>query len=66
MKINCCTQFGPLNSEPVFDAFIQSCSDSGDSVHKNRNDDCDVAVIWSVLCRTISLSGIHTGKKINL
>ena len=49
MKINCCTQFGPLNSEPVFDAFIQSCSDSGDSVHKNRNDDCDVAVIWSVL-----------------
>ena len=49
MKINCCTQFGPLNSEPVFNAFIKSCSDSGDSIYKNRNDDCDIAVIWSVL-----------------
>ena len=49
MKINCCTQFGPLNSEPVFDAFIKSCHDAGDVVSQNRNDDCDIAVIWSVL-----------------
>tara|TARA_B100000123_G_scaffold255151_1_gene217360 strand:- start:259 stop:1131 length:873 start_codon:yes stop_codon:yes gene_type:complete len=49
MKINCMTEFGPLNSEPVFKAFIKSCQDAGDTVYTNRNDDCDVAVIWSVL-----------------
>ena len=43
------TEFGPLNSEPVFKAFIKSCQDAGDTVYTNRNDDCDVAVIWSVL-----------------
>jgi|TARA_B100000035_G_scaffold313951_1_gene328881 hypothetical protein len=50
MKISCFTDYGPLNSKPVFDAFLKSIQQAGDSVLINRDDgSCDVAVIWSVL-----------------
>ena len=61
------TEFGPLNSEPVFKAFIKSCQDAGDTVYTNRNDDCDVAVFglcfgW-VECRTTDLFGTDIRNK---
>ncbi len=49
MKLEVWTQHGPLNSEPIFKAFIKSLQDAGDSVILNRESDADVAVIWSVL-----------------
>ena len=50
MKISCFTNHGPLNSKPVFDAFLTSMQKAGDTVLVNRDDgECDVAVIWSVL-----------------
>tara|TARA_Y100000748_G_scaffold302861_1_gene306273 strand:+ start:2850 stop:3725 length:876 start_codon:yes stop_codon:yes gene_type:complete len=50
MKISCFTNHGPLNSKPVFDAFLTSMQNAGDTVLVNRDDgECDVAVIWSVL-----------------
>ena len=49
MKINVIKKFGPLNSAPVFDAFINSLEATGDKVLINSNEKCDVAVIWSVL-----------------
>jgi len=49
MKLEVWTQHGPLNSEPIFKAFIKSLQDAGDTVVLNRDSDADVAVIWSVL-----------------
>ena len=49
MKLEVWTQYGPLNSEPIFKAFIKSLQDAGDTVILNRESDADVAVIWSVL-----------------
>ncbi len=50
MKISCFTNYGPLNSKKVFDAFIKSMRAAGDTVLVNQDDgQCDVAVIWSVL-----------------
>ena len=49
MKINVIKKFGPLNSAPVFDAFIKSLQASGEKVLINASEKCDVAVIWSVL-----------------
>lgn len=50
MKISCFTNYGPLNSKPVFQAFINSVKNAGDTVLENTDDgNCDVAVIWSVL-----------------
>ena len=49
MKINVFKKFGPLNSAPVFDAFIKSLQASGEKVLINASEKCDVAVIWSVL-----------------
>jgi hypothetical protein len=49
MKLEVWTQHGPLNSKPIFEAFIKSLKDSGDEVTLNRSCDADVAVIWSVL-----------------
>ena len=49
MKLEVWTQYGPLNSEPIFKAFIQSLQDAGDQVILNQSSDADVAVIWSVL-----------------
>ena len=50
MKISCYTDYGPLNSKPVFAALLKSMQDAGDTVLLNRDDgQCDVAVIWSVL-----------------
>jgi len=51
MKLEVWTEHGPLNSKPIFDAFIQSLRDAGDQVYLNRSADADVAVIWSVLWR---------------
>ena len=50
MKISCFTNYGPLNSKPVFQAFLNSVKNAGDNVLENTDDgNCDVAVIWSVL-----------------
>ena len=49
MKLEVWTQYGPLNSEPIFNAFIKSLRDAGDEVVLNKSSDADVAVIWSVL-----------------
>ena len=49
MKLEVWTQYGPLNSEPIFKAFVKSLRDAGDTVILNRESDADVAVIWSVL-----------------
>ena len=49
MKLEVWTQHGPLNSEPIFKAFIKSLQDAGDEVILNKSSDADVAVIWSVL-----------------
>ena len=49
MKIEIWPKHGPLNSKPVFEAFIKSLQNSGEEVHVNKNTNSDVAVIWSVL-----------------
>ena len=49
MRINVFKKYGPLNSAPVFDAFIKSLQDAGEKVFIDSNKNCDVAVIWSVL-----------------
>ena len=50
MKISCFTNYGPLNSKPVFQAFLDSVKNAGDTVLENTDDgNCDIAVIWSVL-----------------
>lgn len=50
MKISCFTDYGPLNSKPVFTALLNSMKRSGDTVLVNNDDgQCDVSVIWSVL-----------------
>ena len=52
MKIEIHPQFGPLNSKPIFDAFIKSLQDAGETLYINKSaDNADVAVIWSVLWR---------------
>src|SRR6056300_2044281 len=50
------TDYGALNSKPVFDAFAKSLLDAGHTVIYNEPyrvgghyDNYDVAVIWSVL-----------------
>ena len=48
MKFSLWTQYGALNSKPVFDAFRYSLLQAGHSVVEN-NLDSDVEVIWSVL-----------------
>ena len=49
MKLEIWTEYGPLNSEPIFKAFIKSVKDAGDEVILNKHSDADAAVIWSVL-----------------
>ena len=51
MKLEIWTEYGPLNSKPIFDAFIKSVRDAGDQVVLNKSTNADVAVIWSVLWR---------------
>jgi len=51
MRLEVWTEHGPLNSKPIFDAFIKSLHDAGDQVYVNRSANADVAVIWSVLWR---------------
>jgi len=48
MKFNLWTQYGALNSKPVFDAFHRGCQSLGYDVGFNTTDG-DVDVIWSVL-----------------
>ena len=47
MKFSLWTQYGALNSKPVFDAFRQGCHSLG--FETVDNNDADVDVIWSVL-----------------
>ena len=49
MKIALFPQNGSSNSRPVFEAFIQHLQSRGEKISINRDEDCDVAVIWSVL-----------------
>ena len=52
MKIAVFPEYGSLNSEPVFKAFIQHLQDKNEKFVLNKYDNtCDVAVIWSVLWR---------------
>ena len=53
------TDYGALNSQPVFHAFAKSVADAGHTVIYNEPyrvfdhyDNYDVAVIWSVLLHT--------------
>lgn len=48
MKFNLWTQYGALNSKPVFDAFHSGCKSLGYDCSFNSNDG-DIDVIWSVL-----------------
>ena len=48
MKFSLWTQYGALNSKPVFNAFAQSLTKSGHVV-LNNSFNVDVHVIWSVL-----------------
>jgi hypothetical protein len=48
MKFNLWTQYGALNSQPVFDAFRQGAHALGHTCNDNVNDD-GIDVIWSVL-----------------
>ena len=48
MKFSLFTDYGALNSKPVFNSFATSLHNSGHTVTYNDYD-CDVAVIWSVL-----------------
>ena len=43
------TDYGALNSKPVFEAFAKSLNDAGHIVVYNEPHKCDVTVIWSVL-----------------
>ena len=47
MKFNLWTQYGALNSKPVFEAFAEGCERLGHTV--TTNDDNGIDVIWSVL-----------------
>ena len=49
MKIEIWPEYGPLNSKPIFKAFIKSLQNAGDTLYINKEADADVAVIWSVL-----------------
>jgi len=51
MRLEVWTEYGPQNSKPIFDAFIKSLHDAGDTVYLNKSANADVAVIWSVLWR---------------
>jgi len=51
MRIEVHTQHGPLNSKPIFDAFIKSLNKAGEQVYIDKEANADVAVIWSVLWR---------------
>jgi len=51
MRLEVWTEYGPLNSKPIFDAFIKSLEDAGETVYLNKSANADVAVIWSVLWR---------------
>jgi len=48
MKFSLWTQYGAINSKPVFDAFRTGCRSLGFITDDNTND-ADVDVIWSVL-----------------
>ena len=48
MKFSLWTNYGALNSKPVFDAFRLGCRSLGFDTVEN-SDDADVDVIWSVL-----------------
>ena len=49
MKIAVFPENGSINSRPVFAAFIEHLRAKGEKISINKDEDCDVAVIWSVL-----------------
>ena len=48
MKIEVWTDHGPLNSKPIFKAFIKSLEAAGETIVLNKSCNAGVAVIWSV------------------
>jgi len=65
MKFNLWTQYGALNSKPVFEAFAEGCKRLGHTVTTNGTDGIDV--IWSVLWNGRMLGNekiYHTNKKL--
>ena len=51
MRVEVWPEYGPLNSEIIFNKFITSLRNSGEEVFVNKSTNADVAVIWSVLWR---------------
>ena len=51
MRVEVWPEYGPLNSEIIFNKFITSLRNSGEEVFVNKSANADVAVIWSVLWR---------------
>lgn len=52
MKISVFPEYGSLNSQPIFKAFIEHLKQKNEDVQINKYDNStDVAVIWSVLFR---------------
>lgn len=65
MKFNLWTQYGALNSKPVFEAFAEGCKRLGHTV--TTNDTNGIDVIWSVLWNGRMLGNekiYHTNKKL--
>jgi hypothetical protein len=65
MKFNLWTQYGALNSKPVFEAFAEGCKRRGHTVTTNGTDGIDV--IWSVLWNGRMLGNekiYHTNEKL--
>ena len=44
MRIEVWPEHGPINSKPIFEAFIQSLRDNGDEVFVNTRANADVAI----------------------
>ena len=50
MKIEIWTEYGPQNSKPIFDAFIKSLEDAGETIVLNRSVNADVISVLNVCC----------------
>ena len=59
MRFSLWTEYGALNSKPVFDAFARSIISNGHSVTYN-DPASDINVIWSVLFKTMIGLGLIT------
>ena len=69
MKVEVWPEHGPLNSKPIFEAFIESLRNAGEEVFVNTKANADVAVIClyygEVGWKNIEQSGMNTGMQEN-